>query len=203
MQWVVVSERMNTVSPLSLEKDLNSRNDLIGSSYITYDTPKHQSNSYKLQVPKHKQFLMITTVQFLFGPCPGPLNLLTNSSTTGGSFNAETTPHRLHLLTLPGNSRCFRNVSHNATFGAGSRCCAPGGRTDDRPSHVVSKKITAGISRGDCVPINRSVTVYIAFRNDRGTTDSRNSLFSISCLFGCSIIRCVEMLRWYLKESSP
>lgn len=154
---VVVSERMNTVSPLSLKKDLNSRNDLIGS--YTYDTPKHQSNSYKLQVPKHKQFLMITTVQFLFGPCPGPLNLLTNSSTTGGSFNAETTPHRLHLLTLPGSSRCFRKVSHNATFGAGSRCCAPGGLTDDRPSHVVSKKITAGISRGDCVPINRSVTV--------------------------------------------
>lgn len=35
MQWVVVSERMNTVSPLSLNKDLNSRNDLI-SSYNTY-----------------------------------------------------------------------------------------------------------------------------------------------------------------------
>jgi hypothetical protein len=116
----------------------------------TYDTPKDESNSYKLQVPKHKQFLTVTIVQFLCpGTCPGPLDLLIKSSTTGGSFNAETMPHRLHLLTLPGKSRCFRNVSHNATFGAGSRCCAPGGCIDDKPSQVVSKNMTAGISRGD------------------------------------------------------
>jgi hypothetical protein len=150
--------------------------------------PAPHFKSTKLQVPEHKQFFNTKAVQFLGGPCPATTPVLRiKSFTTGGSSNADKIPHRLHLRTFPRNKRCFRNVSHKVAFGNGSRYCAPGDLTEDSPSQVVSKNITAGISNGESGPISRPVTVKIAFRTDRGITDSRKSLFSISVLLGCSM----------------
>src|SRR6202022_5024452 len=118
-----------------------------------------QSKSTKLQVPKQRQFLATKTVQFRGGPCPGTIApRLIDSFTINGSSNALKIPHRLHRRTRPLESRCFRNVSHNTAFGVKSRDCAPGARIWENPSQVVSKNITAGMSRGDWVPMRRSVT---------------------------------------------
>ena len=138
-------------------------NNVSKSRYPSTSVRHHKtiySKSTILQLPRHKQFLNNNTVQFLGGTWPdGTAIRLTNSFTTGGSSIAERIPHRLHFRTFPGERRCLRKVSHNVALAGGSIYCAPGGRIVESPSHVVSKNITAGMSRGDWVPIRRSVTV--------------------------------------------